>query len=243
MTRPINFARWATGFRMTNNLRYKTILLFGAPGSGKGTQGKILGAIPGFFHSSTGDIFRSLDLRSEFGRTVWEHSSKGRLVPDELTIQIWKQYITGMEWINGFHPESEIIVLDGIPRSMNQARLLEETIDVLKVIHLVADYDKMVERLRRRALKENRVDDASDAVIAKRFEIYERETKPVLDFYPADRIVTIDAAQSQIRVLSQIIDVLVPLKEVHDGEEDHHPVVAVTPAAAAKGASRAAATR
>ena len=239
----MNFGRWATGFRMTNNLRYKTILLFGAPGSGKGTQGKILGAIPGFFHSSTGDIFRSLDLRSEFGRTVWEHSSKGRLVPDELTIQIWKQYITGMEWINGFHPESEIIVLDGIPRSINQARLLEETIDVLKVIHLVADYDKMVERLRRRALKENRVDDASDAVIAKRFEIYERETKPVLDFYPADRIVTIDAAQSQIRVLSQIIDVLVPLKEDHDGDEDHHPAASVTAAAAAKGAPRTAVTR
>jgi adenylate kinase len=215
-----------------NNLRYKTILLFGAPGSGKGTQGKILGAIPGFFHSSTGDIFRSLDLRSEFGRTVWEHSSKGRLVPDELTIQIWKQYITGMEWINGFHPESEIIVLDGLPRNANQARILEDTIDVLKVIHLVADYDKMVERLRRRALKENRVDDASDAVIAKRFEVYERETKPVLDFYPADRIVTIDAAQSQIRVLSQIIDVLVPLKEVHDGEDDGAASVPVANAAA-----------
>src|SRR5688500_5208113 len=213
-------------------LRYKTVLLFGAPGSGKGTQGKILGAIPGFFHSSTGDIFRSLDLRSEFGRTVWEHSSKGRLVPDELTIQIWKQYITGMEWINGFHPESEIIVLDGLPRNANQARILEDTIDVLKVIHLVADYEKMVERLRRRALKENRVDDASDAVIAKRFEVYERETKPVLDFYPADRIVTIDAAQSQIRVLSQIIDVLVPLKEVHDGEDDGAASVPVAVAAA-----------
>jgi adenylate kinase len=205
------------------NLRYKAILLFGAPGSGKGTQGKILGAIPGFFHSSTGDIFRSLDLRSEFGRTVWEHSSRGRLVPDELTIQIWKQYITGMEWINGFHPESEIIVLDGLPRNVNQAKLLEDTIEVLKVIHLVADYDKMVERLRRRALKENRVDDASDAVIAKRFEVYERETKPVLAYYPEDKIVTIDAAQSQIRVLNQIIDVLVPLKEDHDGDdEDEH---------------------
>ena len=214
------------------NSRYKAILLFGAPGSGKGTQGKILGTIPGLFHSSTGDIFRSLDLRSEFGRTVWDYTSKGQLVPDELTIQIWKQYITGMEWINGFHPESEIIVLDGLPRNANQARILEDTIDVLKVIHLVADYEKMVERLRRRALKENRVDDASDAVIAKRFEVYERETKPVLDFYPADRIVTIDAAQSQIRVLSQIIDVLVPLKEVHDGEDDGAASVPVAVAAA-----------
>jgi adenylate kinase len=201
------------------NLRYKAILLFGAPGSGKGTQGKILGAIPGFFHSSTGDIFRSLDLRSEFGRTVWDYTSKGKLVPDELTIQIWKQYITGMEWINGFHPESEIIVLDGLPRNVNQANLLEDTIEVLKVIHLVADYEKMVERLRRRALKENRVDDASDATIARRFEVYERESKPVLAYYAPEKIVTIDAAQSQIRVLSDIIKVLVPLKEDHDGDD------------------------
>ena len=200
--------------------RYKTILLFGAPGSGKGTQGKILGSIPGFFHSSTGDIFRSLDLQTPTGRTVWDYTSRGQLVPDELTISIWKQYLQGMELINGFHPETEIIVLDGLPRSVAQAKLLEETIDVLKVIHLVADQAKMVERLRRRALKENRVDDASDEVIAKRFEVYMKQTQPVLDHYPDDKIVHINAAQSQIRVLSEIIGILVPLKENHDGHDD-----------------------
>lgn len=200
--------------------RYKTILLFGAPGSGKGTQGKILGAIPGFFHSSTGDIFRSLDLQSEVGRTVWEYSTKGQLVPDALTIKIWKQYIRGMELINGFHPETEIVVLDGLPRSVEQAKLLEETIDVLKVIHLQADQAKMIERLRRRALKENRVDDANESVIQRRFEVYQRETKPVLDYYTGDRIVNINAAQSQVRVLSEIIRVLVPLKEQHDHSND-----------------------
>ena len=99
---------------------------------------------------------------------------------------------------------------------MQQAQLLEDTIDVLKVIHLVADQAKMVERLRRRALKENRVDDASDEVIARRFDVYQKETKPVLEYYPADKVVRIDAAQSQIRVLSEIIRVLVPLKETHD---------------------------
>src|SRR3954471_20665323 len=105
-------------------MQFKSILLFGAPGSGKGTQGKILGAIPGFFHSSTGDIFRSLDLQSPTGRTVWEYSSKGKLVPDDLTIKIWLQYLKGMEMINQFHPENEIIVLDGLPRSVHQATLL-----------------------------------------------------------------------------------------------------------------------
>jgi adenylate kinase len=121
-----------------------------------------------------------------------------------------------MELINQFHPETEIIVLDGLPRSVQQAKLLDETIDVLKVIHLVADQNKMVERLRRRALRENRVDDASDEVIARRFEAYKKETLPVLDVYAPDKIVRIDAVQSQIRVLSEIIRVLVPLKETHD---------------------------
>src|ERR1700689_2613163 len=114
-------------------MRFKSILLFGAPGSGKGTQGKILGSIPGFFHSASGDIFRSLDLQSEIGRVFWEYAGKGKLVPDEITVGVWKQFIKGMEMINQFHPESEILVLDGIPRNVPQAKLLEDTIEVLKV--------------------------------------------------------------------------------------------------------------
>ena len=72
-------------------MRYRTILLFGAPGSGKGTQGKILGNIPGFHHSSSGDIFRTLDLQSEMGRTFWQFSSQGKLVPDEFTVKLLYQ--------------------------------------------------------------------------------------------------------------------------------------------------------
>jgi adenylate kinase len=198
-------------------MRYESILLFGAPGSGKGTQGRIIGTIPGFYHSATGDIFRSLDLQSEMGRVFWEYAGKGRLVPDEITIRLWKQYIKGMEMINQFHPNSEILVLDGIPRNLEQAQLLDETIEVVKVIHLVcSDLNKMVERLRRRALKENRFDDASDEVIRRRLEVYERDTRPVLNYYAADRIVRVEATMSQIRVLSRLVEILVPLKEQHD---------------------------
>ncbi|HEV8292637.1 MAG TPA: nucleoside monophosphate kinase [Tepidisphaeraceae bacterium] len=207
-------------------MRYKTILLFGAPGSGKGTQGKILGAIPGFFHTACGDIFRSLDLSSEMGRIAWEYSSRGELVPDEFTVKLWKQYIKGMEMVNQFHPETEILVLDGIPRNVKQAQLLEETLDVLKVIHLrCTDMSKMVERLRRRALKENRLDDANDKVIQHRLEVYETETRPVLDFYPPNTIVKVDATKSQIRVLSDIIKILVPLKEEMDRAREQKAVV------------------
>jgi adenylate kinase len=198
-------------------MKYQTILLLGAPGSGKGTQGKILGAIPGFFHSASGDIFRTLDLQSELGRLFWEYAGKGKLVPDEVTIRVWKQYIKGMEMINQFHPESEIVVLDGIPRNVNQAMLLEDTIDVKKVIHLdCADLNKMVERLRRRALRENRFDDASDEVIQRRLAVYNAETKPILDYYPKGNIVHLEAMHSQIRILSELVKTLVPLKEDMD---------------------------
>jgi adenylate kinase len=197
--------------------RYKAILLFGAPGSGKGTQGKILGAVPGFFHTACGDIFRSLDLQSEIGRIAWEYSSRGELVPDEFTVKLWKQYIQGMELINAFHPETQFLVMDGIPRNVKQAQLLDDTVDVVKIIHLkCADLNKMVERLRRRALKENRLDDANDRVIRHRLGVYESETSPVLGHYPQDRIVQVDATMPQLRVLNEIIKVLIPLKEELD---------------------------
>ena len=200
--------------------RYRTILLFGAPGSGKGTQGRILGTIPGFYHSATGDIFRTLDLKSEMGRKFSEYAGRGELVPDEFTIKLWKQYIKGVELINQFHPETEFLVLDGLPRNVTQAKLLQDTIDVVAVIYLRAERVKMVERLRRRALKENRFDDASDTVINKRMEVFGRETRPVLDLYPPQIIHRIDATMSQIRVLSEIIRILVPLKEAIDGPDD-----------------------
>jgi len=200
--------------------RYRTILLFGAPGSGKGTQGRILGTIPGFYHSATGDIFRTLDLKSEMGRKFSEYAGRGELVPDEFTIKLWKQFIKGVELINQFHPETELLVLDGLPRNVTQARLLQDTIEVVAIIYLRAERAKMVERLRRRALKENRIDDASDVVINKRMEVFGRETRPVLDLYPPEVVHRIDATMSQIRVLSEIIRILVPLKEAIDGPDD-----------------------
>jgi len=198
-------------------VRYKTILLFGAPGSGKGTQGKILGSIPGFFHTACGDVFRQLDLKSDLGKVFWEYSSQGKLVPDDLTVKLWKNFIDGAESTNRFHPETEILVLDGIPRNPPQATLMDQHLDVIKVIHLVcSDMSKMVERLKRRALKENRIDDANDKVIQHRMEVYEQETRPVLEHYPKDKIAQVDATMSQIRVLRSIIEIIQPLKSAID---------------------------
>src|SRR3954447_22584221 len=224
-------------------MRYRSILLFGAPGSGKGTQGKIIGQIPGFYHSSTGDIFRSLDLQTEMGRKFWEYAGRGALVPDEVTIALWKQYMKGVEYTNQFHPENEFLVLDGLPRNVKQKHLLDDTLDVQKIIYLRADRAKMFERLRRRALKENRLDDASDEVINKRMEVFGRETRPVLDLYPPHLIHRVDATWSQIRILKEIVSVLVPLKEAMDGRGVPDPEgtpapVDPTPALAANGTSR-----
>src|SRR6185295_9118273 len=74
-------------------MKYRTILLFGAPGAGKGTQGKILGTIPNFFHCACGDVFRSLKTDSTVGQVFLEYSSRGELVPDQPTIDLWRYFI------------------------------------------------------------------------------------------------------------------------------------------------------
>ena len=74
-------------------MKYRTYLFFGAPGSGKGTQGKILGTIPRFFHFACGDVFRALDTRTPLGQAFLSYSSRGELVPDDITVQLWKARI------------------------------------------------------------------------------------------------------------------------------------------------------
>ena len=194
-------------------MKSRTILLFGAPGSGKGTQGKILGSIPGFFHFACGDAFRNLRIEDPMGRLFVEYSSKGQLVPDEATIQLWAKNIKASTVNGQFDPAHDTLVLDGIPRNVNQAKMLSNTLDVKAVIYLsCADQSKMIERLQRRALRENRLDDANLDVIKKRLETYERETKPVLDFYGDELVHTIDATRPPLTVLRNILDIIAILK-------------------------------
>jgi adenylate kinase len=194
-------------------MKYRTVLLFGAPGSGKGTQGKIMGTIPGFFHFACGDAFRNLRIEDPMGRVFIEYSSKGELVPDESTIQLWAKNIRASTVNSQFDPAHDTLVLDGIPRNVNQARMLSATLDVKAVFYLsCADKDKMIERLQRRALRENRLDDANLEVIRRRLETYETETKPVLDFYGPGTVHTIDATQPPLAVLRKILDTISALE-------------------------------
>jgi len=196
--------------------RYQTILLFGAPGSGKGTQGKILGSIPGFYHLSCGEVFRTLNVKSELGKVFVEYSSRGELVPDDVTIAMWKENIRAQQVLSLYKPGDDLLILDGIPRNVNQARLMDQHIEVLEIIHLVCkDERAMIERLRRRALKENRADDAREDVIRRRWEVYKNETYPVLAHYKKAIIKEVDAIGSPASVLQHILEVVVPVQESH----------------------------
>jgi adenylate kinase len=193
-------------------MRYNTFILFGAPGSGKGTQGKTLGTIPRFYHCACGDVFRSIDTRTKVGKAFLEYSSKGQLVPDEITVELWRAAIDAAVEAHKFKPDIDTLVLDGIPRNVGQAKIMEEMIDVKKVFHLACpSRETLFTRLKKRALKDNRLDDANDQVIQRRLDIYETESKPVLSHYPQELITVVDATQPPAKVLLNI------LESVNDG--------------------------
>jgi adenylate kinase len=190
-------------------MKYKTFLLFGPPGSGKGTQGQVLGKIPGFFHCACGDVFRSLDLNSELGKAFLKHSSKGELVPDELTVRLWQNQIDSNVQTKRFNPDRDFLILDGIPRNVNQAKLMSDRLDIVNLFHLTCpDRKKLYERLKRRALKDNRIDDANEEVIKRRLDVYESESKPVLDYYGPSLKESIDATQTPVQVLDNILQII-----------------------------------
>jgi len=203
---------------------YRTYLLFGAPGSGKGTQGKALGTVPRFYHCACGHVFRSIDTRTKLGQAFIYYSGRGELVPDELSLELWKESILGAVETHRFKPELDTLVLDGIPRNLKQAQLMESRIEVLRIFHLSCpERSTLVERLKKRALKDNRLDDANDSVIRKRLETYEMETKPVLGYYDPALIHEIDATRSPARVLWEILGVITGSGPWENPGRNHRP--------------------
>ncbi|MCX8237740.1 MAG: nucleoside monophosphate kinase [Akkermansiaceae bacterium] len=189
-----------------DSARKPAILILGAPGSGKGTQGAVLAQIPRFYHYSSGDVFRQLDTRTELGRKFVEYSKRGELVPDELTIQLWASHMKDLVTSHRYKPDIDILVLDGIPRNQDQAKMLEDHVEIHQVFHLSCpNRDELARRLRKRALKEQRLDDASEVVIQHRIKTYEDETKPILDYYGKEIRCDIDATQSPAKVLYDIL--------------------------------------
>jgi len=189
---------------------YRSVLLFGPPGVGKGTQGKRLGALDGYVHLATGDIFRSLEPDSPHGRKFREYSSQGLLVPDDLTVIIWREFVHQMISDGCFVPDNDVLILDGIPRSLRQVELMQPLIDVRRVLYFsVSDISVMIDRIKRRSMEQDRHDDVDEAVIRRRFEEYQQKTAPVIDQYDPALVRRIDPIGTVDEVFGRIQQALV----------------------------------
>lgn len=193
--------------------KYRTYLLFGMPGSGKGTQGAVLGQLPALIHISMGDVFRKIPKYGRIGKEIEQYTSQGRMVPDELTVRIFMRHLHIMEMQETLMSDQHSLILDGLPRSYAQAEMLADVLDVEQIFHLVIqDTQLAMERLKARALRENRLDDMNEEVIRRRLNTYYEETYRTLSFYPSELIHEIDAGQRMIDVLRDIVNRLAEAK-------------------------------
>jgi len=156
------------------------LVLLGAPGSGKGTQAARLAADTGARHISTGDLLRAeVAAGSRLGRRVAEYLDAGELVPDQVLLELTLPLVETAAADHGY-------LLDGYPRSVEQARELAARVSapaaVSRVIFLSVPRDALVRRLLRRAAEQGRSDDTAD-VIHRRLQVFDSETGPLVDYY------------------------------------------------------------
>ncbi len=214
---------------MAGQRKYRTILLFGMPGSGKGTQGAVLGQLPDLVHISMGDVFRKIPKYGHFGQEIEQYTSVGALVPDDLTVRIWERHIKILEMQELLLPDQHTLILDGLPRNYSQAERLDDILDVAQIFHLkINDNFKASERLKSRALRENRLDDMNEEVIRRRLNTYHEETFRTLSFYSSDLVYDIDAGQSPLCVLRDIVVRMTEIQKVRTPSRSA-PVKEATP--------------
>jgi len=185
----------------------KFIILVGPPGAGKGTQAKLLQERFGLPQVSTGDLFRyNLQNETELGKLARTYMDRGELVPDEVTVAMVKARLSEDDCAGG-------AILDGFPRTLAQAEALDELladlggkIDVVPSIEVPQDV--LVERLLKRAILEGRADD-NEETIRTRMQVYEDQTKPLLDYYgEKGLVVPVDGQQAIEEVQEDLVKVI-----------------------------------
>ncbi|MGA2282642.1 MAG: adenylate kinase [Candidatus Dormibacteria bacterium] len=184
------------------------VIIFGAPGSGKGTQAERVAATTGTPHVSTGAILRAEVARgSALGREAQPIMQSGALVPDDLMVRIIESRLA--------EPDAERgVILDGFPRTVPQAEALDRMLSrngraVGLILYLEVDPDLIRARILRRAAIDGRSDDNPDA-LAERMRVYQRDTEPVVEHYrtAGTRIERIDGSPPIDQVTGQILTVL-----------------------------------
>lgn len=160
----------------------KNIVIFGAPGSGKGTQSDLMIEHYGLGHISTGDVLRAeIKKGTELGKTAQSYIDKGNLIPDELMISILANVY------DSFGRGHKGVIFDGFPRTIPQAEALKEMLDergdkVAAMIELDVPEDELMTRLIKRGQDSGRADD-NEETIKKRLIVYHSQTQPLIEWY------------------------------------------------------------
>ena len=161
------------------------LIIFGPPGSGKGTQAVKLERKYNLVHISTGDLFRSeIEEGSELGTRASEFMSKGELVPDEVTIGMLRKKMMA-------HKDAEGFIFDGFPRTAPQAEALDSLLGMLDqqidaLIMLDVAEDEIVKRIVLRSAESGRADDSDESIIRNRYQVYQNQTAPIYAHYHAN---------------------------------------------------------
>lgn len=164
----------------------KNIIIFGAPGSGKGTYSDEIVTRYGMGHISTGDVLRAeIKQESELGKIAQGYISNGQLIPDELMIDILAKTYDSL-------PAGKGVIFDGFPRTIAQAEALKQMLaernhEMGVMIELIVDEETLMERLLRRAQIEGRADD-NEETIKKRFAVYHNQTEPLAAWFEKEGI-------------------------------------------------------
>lgn len=192
------------------------IVIFGAPGSGKGTQSELLIRKYRLKHVSTGDLLRAeIKSGSELGKVAHQYISRGHLVPDEIVIEMLEDLIKRHSSEKGF-------IFDGFPRTLSQGKSLNDKLEkngqtISTVLSLDVDDEELIDRLVKRGQLSGRSDD-NEQVIKSRLSVYHEQTEPLKDFYAKqNKLVSIPGKGTVEEVFKSIEEVIDHLKNGQNG--------------------------